>query len=49
MINKRGTTILVATHNQFIVNSMAKRVINLSAGKLVSDTNPQEPLEKIEA
>jgi cell division transport system ATP-binding protein len=36
-INKRGTTILVSTHNQGIVNQMRKRVIALKSGILVSD------------
>lgn len=39
-INQRGTTILVATHNQYIVNQMKKRVIKLENGKVVSDTPP---------
>lgn len=36
-INKRGTTILVSTHNQTIVNQMRKRVITLCDGELVRD------------
>ncbi len=36
-INKRGTTILVSTHNQQIVNQMRKRVIALKNGEIVSD------------
>lgn len=36
-INKRGTTILVSTHNQQIVNQMRKRVIALRGGEVVSD------------
>lgn len=36
-INKRGTTILVSTHNQQIVNQMRKRVIALRNGEIVSD------------
>lgn len=36
-INKRGTTILVSTHNQQIVNQMRKRVIALKNGEVVSD------------
>lgn len=36
-INKRGTTVLVSTHNQQIVNQMRKRVIALKNGELVSD------------
>ncbi len=36
-INKRGTTIIVVTHNKEIVDMMQKRVITLDKGKLVSD------------
>ena len=36
-ISQRGTTIIVATHNQHIVNQMKKRVIYLQNGKIISD------------
>lgn len=36
-INKAGTTILMATHNADIVNSLLKRVITLEKGKLIAD------------
>ena len=36
-INKRGTTVLVVTHNKEIVDAMQKRVITLNKGVLVSD------------
>ena len=36
-INRRGTTVIVATHAKDIVNSMQKRVITLSKGKIISD------------
>lgn len=36
-INKRGTTVIVVTHNKEIVDMMQKRVITLHKGKLVSD------------
>lgn len=36
-INKRGTTIIAATHDREIVNEMKKRVIALKAGLLVRD------------
>ncbi len=36
-INKRGTTILICTHNQTIVNHMRKRVITLTEGELTRD------------
>ncbi len=36
-INSLGTTIIMATHNKDIVNSMKKRVIRLNKGVLISD------------
>ena len=36
-INDFGTTILVTTHNENIVNSLQKRVITLKDGKIVND------------
>ncbi len=36
-INRQGTTIVMATHNEEIVNSMRKRVVELHNGKLVRD------------
>ena len=36
-INKGGTTIIMATHNTDIVNSLLKRVITLEKGKLMKD------------
>jgi cell division transport system ATP-binding protein len=36
-INLRGTTMLIATHDRDIVDSMHKRVVTLSRGKIVSD------------
>ena len=37
-IAERGTTILVSTHNQQIVQQFGKRVITLDKGKVISDT-----------
>jgi cell division transport system ATP-binding protein len=36
-INKKGTTVVVVTHNKDIVDYMQKRVIRLKKGKIVSD------------
>lgn len=36
-INKLGTTVIMATHNVEIVDSMSQRVIRLEKGKIVSD------------
>jgi len=37
MINRRGTTVIMATHARNIVNTMRKRVIQLDKGLLVRD------------
>lgn len=39
-INRMGTTVVVATHNPEIVNSMKKRVITLEDGVIINDSNP---------
>ena len=36
-INKKGTTVIVVTHNREIVNSMRKRVITMNQGVIVED------------
>ena len=36
-INKLGITVIMATHNAEIVNSLGKRVIRIEKGKIVSD------------
>lgn len=36
-INKYGTTVLLTTHNQEIVNKLKRRVITIDDGKIVSD------------
>ncbi len=36
-INKTGTTIIMATHNTDIINSLLKRVITLEKGKVIKD------------
>jgi len=36
-INKRGTTVIVVTHNREIVNEMQKRVVTLKKGVVISD------------
>lgn len=36
-INRYGTTVLLTTHNQDIVNKLKRRVITISDGKVVSD------------
>ncbi|MGE5507264.1 MAG: cell division ATP-binding protein FtsE [Chitinophagales bacterium] len=36
-INRRGTTVVMATHNREIVNRMRKRVVALEGGRIVRD------------
>ncbi|MCA9808075.1 MAG: cell division ATP-binding protein FtsE [Cyanobacteria bacterium HKST-UBA06] len=36
-INRRGTTILVSTHDHLLVSQMRKRVIELRAGQIIRD------------
>ena len=38
-ISQRGTTVLISSHDQHIVNSMRKRVISLKQGLLVADVD----------
>jgi len=41
-INKRGTTVVMVTHNLKIVEVMRKRVVTLQMGNIVSDEKPDE-------
>ena len=36
-VNEMGTTVILATHNQDIINSLEKRVITLKEGKIIRD------------
>jgi cell division transport system ATP-binding protein len=36
-INSLGTTVVMATHDQDIVNAMKKRVIRIEKGQIISD------------
>ena len=36
-INKYGTTVILTTHNQEIVNKLKRRVISLKDGQIISD------------
>ena len=36
-INKYGTTVLLTTHNQDIVNNLKRRVVTIKDGKIISD------------
>ncbi|MCS7223407.1 MAG: ATP-binding cassette domain-containing protein [Armatimonadetes bacterium] len=39
-VNRQGTTVLMATHDPFLVGSYRKRVIELNSGKIVRDYMP---------
>lgn len=41
-INRRGTTLIMATHDRMIVDIMKKRVIELKNGKIIRDTQEGE-------
>lgn len=41
-INSKGTTVIMATHNFDIVNSMKKRIISLEKGRLIRDESHKE-------
>lgn len=45
-INKKGTTIIMATHNEDIIKAFSKRVISLNKGKLAKDTSPSHSYAK---
>lgn len=48
-INKSGTTIVMATHNTDVVNSLLKRVIALEKGKITKDTKEKGKKETKES
>ncbi|HVZ58970.1 MAG TPA: cell division ATP-binding protein FtsE [Patescibacteria group bacterium] len=45
-INKLGTTIIMATHNLDVVNSLDKRIVELEKGKLINDTKKAKEHKK---
>ncbi len=45
-INKRGTTVLVVTHNREIVNAMRKRVVTIKKGFVISDEEKGEYIDE---
>jgi cell division transport system ATP-binding protein len=36
-VNEMGTTVILATHDQEVINSLEKRVITIEAGKIIRD------------
>ncbi len=47
-INRFGTTVLLTTHNQDIVNKLKRRVITIEGGKIVSDRANAEYSQKVQ-
>lgn len=47
-INKRGTTIFMATHNDRIIESAKRRIIVLEKGKIKEEKNKKAPEKKVE-
>jgi cell division transport system ATP-binding protein len=45
-INKKGTTILMATHNLDIIKNLSKRVVKLEKGKIVHDDKNHDKIKK---
>ena len=45
-INRRGTTVVVVTHNREIVNAMRKRVVTVRKGVIVSDEEKGEYIDE---
>ena len=41
-INRRGTTVIVVTHSQEMVDEMNKRVITMDRGSIIGDTGRQD-------
>jgi cell division transport system ATP-binding protein len=42
VINARGTTVMIATHNRQVLDQVRRRVITLNQGKLMSDEEPRQ-------
>jgi len=47
-INKKGTTVLMATHNLDIIKNLSKRVVKLEKGKIVHDDKNKDKIKKAE-
>jgi cell division transport system ATP-binding protein len=45
-INKRGTTVIMATHNQDVIKSLGKRVIHIEKGKIVDEEKSKKSPDK---
>lgn len=47
-INRRGTTVLMVTHEHSLVRKFQKRTITIADGQVVSDTGSQLPVQTVE-
>lgn len=45
-INKKGTTIVMATHNEDVVKTLGKRVVRIEKGKIVKDEKNKKDSKK---
>jgi cell division transport system ATP-binding protein len=45
-INKSGKTVIIATHNMDLVESMGERILQLDKGKLIKDKKAQKKAKK---
>lgn len=41
-INKKGTTVVMATHNADVVKSLKKRILHIEGGKIIKDIKEQK-------
>jgi cell division transport system ATP-binding protein len=41
-LNLKGTTVLVASHDEMVIHRMARRIVTLEAGAIVSDSANEE-------
>lgn len=46
-INKEGKTVIMATHNEMIVNKLKKRVVYLKEGKIIHPGSSGRPLKNV--
>lgn len=45
-INKKGTTIIMATHNEDVIKTLGKRVVHIEKGKITKDEKGKKDLKK---
>lgn len=45
-INKKGTTIVMATHNEDVIKALGKRVVRIEKGKIVKDEKNKKDSKK---